>query len=174
MPFLSTYTYLPHSYLPTYLIIPSGPLGAISDLHTERHDGFTARLCVRRRYTRVSAEDGVGLSRAEPNQAELSWSAFARRLCSILLLFQEVRGTARTHTNSDIAMRCIFSFSYSSFSLRVYGNSCSLHSTRNTNCPFVDKFIVVFSSLRIICSSRKNVAKIDFWIYVFRYITSTH
>ena len=30
------------NYLPTYLIIPSGPLGAISDLHTERRDGFTA------------------------------------------------------------------------------------------------------------------------------------
>lgn len=152
MPFLSTYTYLPHSYLPTYLIIPSGPLGAISDLHTERHDGFTARLCATSIYS--------SLSRAEPNRAELSWAeliraAFARRVCSILLLFQEV-------TNSGIAMRCIFSFSYSRSSLRVYGNSCSLHSARNTNCPFVDKFINVFTSLRIIPSSLKNLAKIDF------------
>lgn len=50
MPFLSTYTYLP-TYLPTYLIIPSGPLEAISDLHTERRDGFTARLCTIPMYT---------------------------------------------------------------------------------------------------------------------------
>lgn len=29
------------TYLPTHLIIPSGPLEAISDLHTVRRDGFT-------------------------------------------------------------------------------------------------------------------------------------
>lgn len=70
MPFLSTYTYLP-SYLPTHLIIPSGPLEAISDLHTERRDGFTARLCTMPAITCDSPCCIV-------------------RLCSIFLLFREV------------------------------------------------------------------------------------
>lgn len=89
MPFLCTYTYLPQ--LPTYLIIPSGPLEAISDLHTERHDGFTARLSVRRRYTRVPSR--VAWRRAEPDRT--GQRRVCRRLCSILLLFQEVDGTTR-------------------------------------------------------------------------------
>lgn len=151
MPFLSTYTYLPHSYLPTYLIIPSGPLGAISDLHTERHDGFTARLCVRRRYTRVSAEP----SRTELSWAEPSWSA-PRLLVDFVPFCSYFRKSEErlAHTNSAIAMRCVFSFSYSLIPRSAFTGIVALCTPRGIRTvPFVDKFINVFGSLRVIRSS---------------------
>lgn len=170
MPFLSTYTYLPHSYLPTYL--PN--YTEWSTRSDKRFTYRTARWIYRSAVCDVdilkSRPSGVALSRAEPSWAAPRLLVDFAPFCSYFRKSEE----QLAHTNSGIAMRCIFSFSYSRSSLLVYGNSCSLHSARNTraNCPFVDKFIIVFSSLRIIRSSHKNVAKIDFWIYVFRYIIS--
>jgi len=82
------------SYLPTYLIIPSGPLGAISDLHTERRDGFTAWLCT----TSIYSSPG----RAEPSRTESRHVDFAP-FCSYF------RKSEERLANSGIAERVAFS-----------------------------------------------------------------
>jgi len=107
------------SYLPTYLIIPSGPLGAISDLHTERRDGFTAWLCT----TSIYSSPG----RAEPSRTESRHVDFAP-FCSYF------RKSEERLANSGIAERVAFSLPLTRAPCsvcRVHGNSCSLHSARN-------------------------------------------
>lgn len=88
----------------TYLIIPSGPLGAISDLHTERQRWiYRSAVCdvdITREWL------GGGLS--EPSRTEQSrprgLREAARRLRSTFCSY--FRKSART--NSGIAMRRIF------------------------------------------------------------------
>lgn len=93
------------SCLPTYLIIPSGPLGAISDLHTERRDGFTAWLCT----TSIYSSPG----RAEPSRAESRRGDFAP-FCSYFRKSEE-----RLANSGHCRARRVFSSSYSRSLLRA-------------------------------------------------------
>lgn len=132
------YLYLltPATYLPTYLIIPSGPLEAISDLHTERCDGFTARLCATSIYPTSSSSPPA---RAASRRVRVDFAPF----CSY---FRKSEGRL---ANSGIAVRRIFSLLLFALARSLTGivALCSPRGTRaepsrllSTLCRHVRRF----------------------------------